>query len=101
MIHRYAVKIGGRERVIELRNGDEGSLEILVDGERRDVAARQVEPGVWSLMVAGEQVVAQVDGGGPKLTLDMGRVGEPVVVGGVGACTLRVMRPLSRLRPLM
>lgn len=80
MLHRYAVKIGGRERVIELRNGDEGSLEIVVDGERRDVDARQVEPGVWSLMIGDAQVIAQVDGTLPKLTVEIGRAGEPTII---------------------
>jgi acetyl/propionyl-CoA carboxylase alpha subunit len=83
MIHRYAVKIGGKERVVELRNGngDGAALEILVDGQRRAVDAREVEPGVWSLMVGTEQVIAQIDGTVPKLTVEIGRPGEPVIVG--------------------
>ena len=80
MIHRYAVKIGGRERVIELRNGGEGALEIFVDGAERDLDVREVEPGVWSLMAGGEQVIAQVDGALPKLTIEIGRPGDPVIV---------------------
>ena len=80
MIHRYAVKIAGRERVVELGDGDDGALVILVDGERRDVDAREVEPGVWSLMLGGHQVIAQVDGSAPKLTIEIGRDGDPVIV---------------------
>ncbi|HXI60232.1 MAG TPA: biotin/lipoyl-containing protein [Polyangia bacterium] len=80
MVHRYAVKIGGRERVVELRNGDGGAVEIFVDGERREIEARAVEAGVWSLMVGSDQIIAQIDGALPKLTVEIGR-GEPVIVG--------------------
>ena len=81
MIHRYAIKIGARERVVELRTGDGEALEILVDGQRRDVDARELEPGVWSLLLGTEQIIAQIDGIVPRLTVEIGRPGDPAVVG--------------------
>ncbi|HEX3694270.1 MAG TPA: biotin/lipoyl-containing protein [Polyangia bacterium] len=80
MIHRYAIRIGGKDRIVELRNGDGEALEIIVDGQPRDVQARQVEPGVWSLMLGRQQIIAQVDGAAPKLTVAIGPPGDPVLV---------------------
>jgi len=82
-LRRFAVKVGTKERVVELEasNGDSGALRILVDGAARDIEVRQVEPGVWSLMDGTRQTIAQIDGAAPKLTVEIATPGQdPLVV---------------------
>jgi len=79
-MRRYSVKIGGKERIVELDELD-GKLRATVDGAARAIDAREVEPGVWSLMEGSAQTLAQVDGAAPKLTIAIRRPGDdPLVV---------------------
>ncbi len=83
MLRRFSVKVGTKERVVELDsgNGDGGALRISVDGAVREIDVRQVEPGVWSLMEGTRQTIAQVDGAAPKLTVEIATPGhDPLVV---------------------
>ena len=57
---RFAVKIEGKERIVEL---DEGA-KPRVDGVEIDVEVVEAERGVWVLRQGGEQTVAAVDGSG-------------------------------------
>ena len=70
-----AVKIDGKERTVEI--DDAG---VRVDGQPVDVALTQAEPGVWILRRGGEQTVAQVDGRGGKLAVEIRRPGRDAVV---------------------
>ena len=80
MVRRFSVKIGSLERIVELEEL-EGRLCVTVDGTARDVDARQVEPGVWSLREGVRQTIAQVDGTAPKLTVEIATTGgDPLVV---------------------
>ena len=81
MLRRYSVKIGTKERVVELDVGDGGATRVVVDGQPRDVDARQLEPGVWVLREGDRQTIAQVDGAAPKLTVEIAVAGrDPLVV---------------------
>jgi glutaconyl-CoA/methylmalonyl-CoA decarboxylase subunit gamma len=80
VLRRFSVKIGTQERIVELQDLD-GRLRVTVDGNARDIDARQVEPGVWSLMEGTRQTIAQVDGVAPKLTVAIATAGgDPIVV---------------------
>ena len=70
-----AVKIDGKERIVEI--DDAG---VRVDGQPVDVALTQAEPGVWILRRGGEQTVAQVDGRGGKLAVEIRRPGRDAVL---------------------
>ena len=76
MSRKLAVKIDGKERIVDI---DEGGV-ISVDGQTVDVALRQAEPGVWILRRGDEQTVAQVDGRGGKLAVEIRRPGRDAVV---------------------
>jgi biotin carboxyl carrier protein len=74
---RFAVKIEGRERIVEL---DEGA-KPRVDGVEIDVQVVAAEPGVWILRAGGTQTVAAVDGAGAKLTVEIRRPGgDPLLL---------------------
>jgi biotin carboxyl carrier protein len=74
---RFAVKIEGKERLIELEEGE----KPRVDGVEVDVEVVAAEPGVWVLRGPGGQSVAAVDGAGAKLTVEIRRPGgDPLVV---------------------
>jgi biotin carboxyl carrier protein len=84
LLRRYLVKVGSKERVVELEAGDDGTtrvLRVLIDGRARDIDVRQLEPGVWMLREGDQQTIAQVDGVAPKLTVEIGVGGrDPLVV---------------------
>ena len=78
---RFAVKMEGKERVVEL---DEGSRP-RVDGVEVDVDVVAAEKGVWILRRGSEQTVAAVDSAGgtqtpTKLTVEIRRPGEDPLV---------------------
>ena len=78
---RLAVKIDGKERVVEIGLGDaddEGG--VRVDGKAVDVQLTAAEPGIWILRRGGEQTIAQVDGRGGKLAVEIRRPGRDAVV---------------------
>ena len=75
MSRRFAVKVDGKERLVEI--DDTG---VRVDGQPVDVALAQAEPGIWILRHGNEQTVAQVDGRGGKLAVALRRPGRDAVV---------------------
>jgi biotin carboxyl carrier protein len=80
VVRRFSVKIGSRERIVELEEL-EGRLRVTVDGAVRDIDARQVEPGLWSLREGTQQTIAQIDGVAPKLTVEIAVAGgDPLIV---------------------
>jgi biotin carboxyl carrier protein len=74
---KYAVKVDGKERIVEI---DEGAFRV--DGAAVDVSVVEAEAGLYLLRRAGEQVVAQVDGTGAKTQVALRRAGKDVVVVG-------------------
>jgi biotin carboxyl carrier protein len=73
---KLAVKIEGKERIVEI---DEG--RVRVDGVAVDVEVIEAEPGVWVLRRGAEQTIAQVDGTGAKMTVEIRRPGaDPVLI---------------------
>ena len=80
MLRRFSVKIGAKERIVELEE-IEGAMRVTVDGNVRDVEARQVEPGVWSLREGTRQTIAQVDGTAPRMTVEIATAdSDPLIV---------------------
>ena len=80
MLRRFSVKIGAKERIVELEE-IEGALRVTVDGNVRDIEPRQVEPGLWSLREGTRQTIAQVDGTPPRMTVEIASSGrDPLVV---------------------
>jgi biotin carboxyl carrier protein len=74
---RFAVKIEGRERIVELGEGE----KPRVDGVEVYVEVLAAEPGVWILRGGAAQTVAAVDGAGAKLTIEIRRPGaDPLVL---------------------
>jgi len=70
-----AISIDGRERVVEIND-----VGVRVDGQAVDIEVREAEAGVWILRRGGEQTVAQVDGRGGKLAVEIRRPGRDAVV---------------------
>jgi biotin carboxyl carrier protein len=76
MMRKTVVKVEGKERVVEVGDG-----VVLVDGVKVDVEVIEAEAGVWVLRQGAQQTVAQVDGAGAKMTVEIRRPGaDPVVV---------------------
>jgi biotin carboxyl carrier protein len=74
---RFAVKIEGKERIVEL---DEGA-KPRVDGVEIDVEVVEAERGLWVLRQGGQQTVASVDGSGTKMTVEVRRPGaDPLLL---------------------
>jgi len=70
-----AISIDGRERIVEIND-----VGVRVDGQAVDIEIREAEAGVWILRRGGEQTVAQVDGRGGKLAVEIRRPGRDAVV---------------------
>ena len=74
----FAVKIDGRERLVEI---DAETRKVRVDGVDLDVAVEDAGPGLMVLRDGIQQTVAQVDGQAPRLTVEIRRPGaDPVVL---------------------
>jgi biotin carboxyl carrier protein len=83
VLRRFSVKLGGKERVVELSLGDDGRGRVVVDGVPRDLELERVEDGAWLVREAGLQTLAYVDaeGNGGKVGVSLKRGGaDPVVV---------------------
>jgi biotin carboxyl carrier protein len=75
-MRKVAVKVEGKERVVEIGDG-----RVSVDGVEIDVEVIEAEAGVWVLRQGAQQTVAQVDGVGAKMSVEIRRPGaDPVVV---------------------
>ena len=75
-MRKTVVKVEGKERVVEIGDG-----RVVVDGIEMDVEVIEAEAGVWVLRQGNGQTVAQVDGVGNKMTVEIRRPGaDPVVV---------------------
>jgi biotin carboxyl carrier protein len=76
-MRKYAVKIDGKERLVEL--GDDG--EVRVDGERFGGEVVEAEAGLLLIRTEKEQVAVRVDGVGGKLGVAVRRGGrDPVIL---------------------
>jgi biotin carboxyl carrier protein len=81
MVRRFSVKIGAKERIVELAVGDDGRTRVSVDGVERAVELVAVEPGAWSAREGHTQALAYVDGEGAKMTVAIRMAGaDPVVI---------------------
>jgi biotin carboxyl carrier protein len=80
MTRRYSVKVGGKERVVDL-DGDGEALRIVVDGRPLGAEARALGGGLWAFREGEAQTLAWVDGENAKLMVEVRRPGgDPVVV---------------------
>jgi glutaconyl-CoA/methylmalonyl-CoA decarboxylase subunit gamma len=81
MLRRFSVKIGAKERVVELSTNDDGRTRVVVDGAERDLELIAVEAGAWLVRDGVAQTLAYVDGVGAKLGVSLRRGGaDPVVL---------------------
>ncbi len=77
MICRYAVTIDGRTRAVELDDLDT-VVRIVVDGQERRLDARALGGGIWSLLDGVGARLIQIDGAGPKFSVEVSHPdGEP------------------------
>jgi biotin carboxyl carrier protein len=92
MMRKVSVKVEGKERVVEIGDG-----RVLVDGIEMDVEVIEAEAGVWVLRQGNEQTVAQVDGVGAKMTVEIRRPGaDPVAVAAeVGGAQAKPAAPVK------
>jgi len=82
---RFAVKIDGKERIVELvdddGDGPGDAAKPRVDGVEVDVHVEVAEPGFWILRGEVGQTVVAVDGTGSKLTVEIRRPGaDPLIL---------------------
>jgi biotin carboxyl carrier protein len=49
---RFAAELAGQTLALEVTSA-EGRYQVVVDGQRHDVDARQVAEGIWSLLLEG------------------------------------------------
>jgi len=78
---KQLVKIDGKERpaLVEI-DGAEGERTVRVDGLPVDVTVAEGGPGIWILRRGAEQTIAQVDGRGGKLAVEIRRPGRDAVL---------------------
>jgi biotin carboxyl carrier protein len=80
-VRRFSVKVGGKERIVELDVGDDGKNRVFVDGTERTLELILVESGAWLVREGSAQALAYVDGDGAKVTVAIRRAGvDPVVI---------------------
>src|SRR4051812_17233028 len=79
MIRRFSVKVGGKDRVVELEAGDDGT-RVVVDGVEKAIELTRVEDGAWLVRTGTSQALAYVDGENGKVTVGLKRGGDDVVV---------------------
>jgi len=87
---KYAVKVDGKERIVEI---DEGTFRV--DGTAVDVAVLEAESGVYLLRRGNEQFVAQVDGTGAKTSVALRRPGKDVIVVAAEVGEVRRVAPVA------
>jgi len=82
VVHRYAVTVGGKARAVEIEDLGAGAFRVVVDGRERRIDARQVEPGVWSLVdeATARAACAQIDGTLPNLVVEIDGIQVPVEI---------------------
>jgi biotin carboxyl carrier protein len=79
-LRRFSVKVGAKERIVELDLGDDGRLHVVVDGVEKDVVLEKVEAGAWVVRQGKAQSLAYVDGENGKITVGLKRGGDDVVL---------------------
>ena len=79
-MRRFSVKLGGKERIVELGLGDDGRSRVVVDGVERAVELSNVEDGAWLVRDGVSQTLAYVDGEGAKVGVSIKRPGADAVV---------------------
>ena len=82
MLRRFSVKIGTKERIVELGIGDDGRSRVVVDGVERTVELSHVEDGAWLVRDGHAQTLAYVDGNvdAAKVSVSIKRPGADAVV---------------------
>jgi biotin carboxyl carrier protein len=83
VLRRFSVKLGGKERIVELGVGDDGRQRFVVDGVERALELSAVGDGAWLVRDGVAQTLAYVDGGmdAAKIGVSIRRPGaDPVVV---------------------
>ena len=70
MVHRFVATVGNTDHEVTVEPLDGGRYRVRVDGREREIDARRVEPGTWSLLAAGggRARLVDVEGAAPDLT---------------------------------
>jgi biotin carboxyl carrier protein len=98
MTRRFSVKVGCKEHLVELDNGDEARTRVIVDGVERALEITAVDEGAWLVREGSAQTLAYVDGAGGKLSVSIQRAGADPVVVGVEVAEARSARVASLAR---
>ncbi len=62
MKREWIVTADGRDRTIVVEGPlEDGRLRVTIDGEAREVDARAVRPGTWSIVIAGKNYLVDLD----------------------------------------
>ena len=62
MKRELIVTAEGRERAVVVESAlEDGRVRVTIDGVARDVDARAVQPGTWSLVIDGAQYLVDLD----------------------------------------
>jgi glutaconyl-CoA decarboxylase len=81
MLRRFSVKIGAKERIVELGTADDGRGRVVVDGVERAFELVAVDNGAWLVRDGAAQALAYVDGEGAKIGVSIRRGGaDPVMI---------------------
>jgi biotin carboxyl carrier protein len=62
MKRELIVNAGGQDRTVVVEGPlDNGMFQIAIDGTTREVDAKQVRPGTWSIVIAGRNYLVDLD----------------------------------------
>jgi len=74
--HRYFVRLHGDERVVDITEHDDGTIQVELDGERVDADLTRLQSSLHSLLVDGHsrEMVLERDGDRVAVLLDGERI---------------------------
>jgi glutaconyl-CoA/methylmalonyl-CoA decarboxylase subunit gamma len=105
MIHRYSVEVSGSEREISVEKLDGNRVRVTRDGNTRVYEAVRVagnpRASTWSLLPegGGKQVLVDVDGVAPDLTVTVDNKGVPLKLTSARAKVAGRAAPPPKLGP--
>jgi len=72
-MHRFTATVGGADREIIVHDIEDqpGQFAITIGDHARVVDARQLEPGVYSVLMGGASYVVEIDGKSPDLIVNV------------------------------
>lgn len=92
------VTAAGREATITVERAADGGWRVEVDGAPREVDARQIRPGTWSLLVDGQSYLIDLDPRKKGIAASVGLAEAMITV--EDAQTRRLRQSLSHGAPV-